>query len=91
MPQIFLTQLQLAIIMIAAVLRFYDMRNMDDRPKDLTLTSAATLPKTKKLAVLSASLSQLLEKHVATYSQALPPRTTTTTVKEGESLVPFRT
>jgi len=52
--------------MIAAVLQFYDMRNMDDRPKDSTLTSAATLPKAKKWEALSASISLLLEKHVTT-------------------------
>ena len=43
--------------MIAAVLQFYDMRNMDNRPKDLTLTSVATLPKARKWAILSASIS----------------------------------
>ena len=42
------------------------MKDVNARPKDSTLTSAVTLPRASKWAVLSASIHRLLEKYVAT-------------------------
>lgn len=42
------------------------MKDVNAHPKDLTLTSAVTLPKTSRWAVLLASIRWLLEKYLVT-------------------------